>query len=168
MPNKSWTNFLRYSLALLFILGCRSVLGLDESENVGIPTPTPLEKPYSTFVPLRDVVEVKVNEELLLESYHISQDQLKDLTILVNDQLLRTEATSGYPNTFDSNLATVQVMLDDQAVVANIATPPLPTSAWTVMVRWIGHVPGTYTLSLQATDTADRVGDPVTQLIEVR
>jgi hypothetical protein len=66
MPNKSWTNFLRYGLALHFILGCRSVLGLDESENVGIPTPTPLEKPYSTFVPLRDVVEVKVNEELLL------------------------------------------------------------------------------------------------------
>jgi hypothetical protein len=53
-------------------------------------------------------------------------------------------------------------------VQTNILTPDTPSARWTVCHLWMGHVPGTYDLSIVAIDEAGRRGEPVTQRIEVR
>ena len=149
-------------------LGCGALPSLADFTVEATATPFVLTGPRSTFVPQRDLVLVQTGEALTLESYHVSNVKLKRLDILVNGQKIRTEATSASGGTFSPDLATVQIVSDDQPVVAANATPSLSTSAWTISLQWVGHIPGTYELTLQVTDSNEQTSDPVTQRIEVR
>ncbi len=147
------------------------------------------DKPLSTFVaPDAPIVRVGVNEPIILTTYHVSRNKLDKLEILVNDQLVRTEDSSAQATTFSPDLSLVQVVdngevklsaaspaievaVDDtfvDVVTVNPVKPKSLTSAWTVSLLWRGRVPGTYKVSLQVTDEADRKGEPVVQWIEVR
>lgn len=143
---------------VLLTLSCQSVAQLTNSRATE-PTPTIIlrDKPLSTFVPPRSSVEARVNEPLEIESYHVNDRPLAMLQVFVNGQ-----------KEFPSNLATVQMVVDDQLLTTNSLTPEVPTSNWTVKLLWTGHVPGTYELSLKVTDVDGRTGDPIAQRIEVR
>jgi len=151
---------------MLFALGC-GFLGLgteEEAETVSRPVQLVLEKPHSTFVPLRNTVQVEVGKPLIMESRHIGPAQLQQVTIAINDP----DDPDGNVTTFPPELATVRVLNEDQLLSTDIATPALPTKDWTLSLQWVGFTPGTYNLTLQATDVDGKQSDPVTQRIEVR
>ncbi len=168
MDKKSTITRFWLICAVIAVIGCGPFFGGNAEEVSGRPTRVVLDKPISTFVPLREQLQVEVGEPILLESYHISSAQLDQVTLTVNDQLLRSEATGTGPNTFSSELASVELIVGDQPVVASTVSPALPTSAWTLPVRWVGHVPGTYEIRVQVTDLDGQQGDPVIQRIEVQ
>lgn len=153
---------------IVFGLGCGLMPDLANLSAETTPTPFVLSGPLSTFVPHRDLVVVEAGQELILKSYHVSTVDVTRLDIWVNGQPVRTEATSAAGGTFPPELATVQIVSGDQGLVAASLTPTFPTSTWTVPLRWVGHVPGRYNLTVQVTDRQDRVGAAVTQAIEVR
>jgi hypothetical protein len=188
MPKKSiFTLFSVITLAFLTV-GCQSLPSFDIFE-----TAEPDEAaPRSNFVPPRRDIQIGVGQELPIESYHLASTKLMTVEISINGQPLRGEATAGQPNTFPENLATAQILVRGQPVQATLqrlAFPapacrnllqkggpvqtnalPLqpPSSVWTVCHIWIGWTPGTYDLSLVATDEAGREGEPIVQRIEVR
>ena len=69
-----------------FILGCGSISALTGGDTEPVATPFILEKPHSTFVPWRDNIQVGVEQELILETYHVSNAQLEQLKIQVNGE----------------------------------------------------------------------------------
>jgi hypothetical protein len=54
------------------------------------------------------------------------------------------------------------------AIQTNAVPVDISTSMWHLCHIWIGHVPGTYTFSVQAIDKDGRPGQPIVQHIEVR
>ena len=152
-------------LALL-TLGCQAVSEFTISSLEGTPV-TAEGWPRSTFVPLRERVKVGVGEELHLESHHLSPDKLDKLEILVNGAPAETEAPTEKGAIFSHKAGAVKISVDaPPGSQSNAVQPKLSTSAWTVSMIWIAEVPGTYDLSLKATDMAGQ-SDLVTQRIEV-
>ncbi len=181
---------LTFALSLaFFITACQSLPGF----NIFSSEPDSGEaRPVSNFVDRRQSIQVGVGEPLAIASYHRGYTKLAALQISVNGQPVRSEATAGQPNTFPDTLAAAQVLVwgqPSQASVEQVSFPsptcqylrqaggpvqanPLPlappSSVWTVCHIWIGHIPGTYDLSLVAVDDAQRAGEPIMQRIEVR
>ena len=181
------TLFLVIGLAFL-TTGCQSLPGFDIFE-----TSEPDEAaPRSNFVPPRRDIQIGVGQALPIESYHLASTKLMTVEISINGQPLRTEATAGQPNPFPEHLATAQVLVRAQPpqaslqpllfpapacrnllqkggpVQTNALSLQPPSSVWTVCHIWIGRTPGTYDLSLVATDEAGLKGEPIVQRIEVR
>lgn len=174
-------------LALL-TLSCQSLPGF---EIFGGEEVSAAGQPRSHFVPPQQTIQVRVGQPLPLESYHISRNKLSSIKIFINGQPLRTEETAGQ-SPFPMELAQAQVLVRDQPPEANLQalTFPsftcrnlidkggpvqrnsldleFPSSNWTVCHIWIGRVPGTYDLSLVATDRAGQEGEPIVQRIEVK
>jgi hypothetical protein len=149
-------------------LGCQSIPEFTSFSLEGTPV-TAKKWPHSTFVPLRESAQVGVGEELPLESHHMSPDRLDKLEISVNDEPVRLEASSKEGAIFSYKANTVQIFVDaPPAGQANSVQPRLSTSSWTVSMIWIANVPGTYELSLKATDKLQSQGKPITQWIEVK
>ena len=149
-------------------LGCQAVTEFTGFSLEGTPV-TAEQWPHSTFVPARKSVQVGVGEELHLESHHMSPDRLDRLEILVNDEPVIVEASSEEGAIFSYKANTVQIFVDAPlAGQANSVQPKLSTSAWTVSMIWIADLPGTYDLSLRATDKLQRRRDFITQRIEVK
>ena len=152
------TIFYIITAFILLSLGCQSIAGLTGStSDEQTPTPVLTDKPVSTFVPPYDILQVGVDTPTPIETYHISNNHLVNLEILINGQA-----------NFPPDLATVQVLIDGQAITASLIAPPEPTANWTVNLLWTGHVPGIYELSLKATDVEGREGEPIVQEIEVK
>jgi len=155
--------------ATIFLLGCSlgfnfSPFSSDEqAQSSSRPGQLVLDKPYSTFVPSRNTVQAEVGKPLRLESRHVGPAPLQQVTIAINDPA----DVDGNATTFPSALAIVRVLSADPPLITDVTTPPRPTKDWTLSLEWVGFTPGTYNLTLQATDTAGK-GDPVTQQIEVR
>ena len=147
--------------------------------------------PRSNFVSERQVLRVRVGEPTPIESYHLSgPNKLGKLEIFVNGQLVKSEQTDG-SLAFPDTLATVQVLergrpdQPDFAILefpapacnrllvkggpaaAHLLEREFPASTWTVCHVWIGHIPGTYDLSLRVTDRTGQPGEMITQRIEV-
>lgn len=154
-------------LALL-TLGCQAVSEFTSFSLEGTPVTAEGGWPRSTFVPLRERVKVGVGEKLHLESHHLSPDKLDKLEILVNGGPVEAETPTEKGAIFSHKAGAVQISVDaPPGSQANTVQPKLSTSAWTVSMTWTAEVPGTYDLSLKATDMAGHPGDLVTQRIEV-
>ena len=164
---KFLTTFWGGFILALAGLGCGLIPGLTSNDPNPTPTVIVLEGPVSIFQPQRDFVQVGIGEELLLNSYHISNHQLDHLEIFVNGQKIRTEVSRAEGGTFPPRFATVQVRDNGRYIATDSTAPLLPTDKWAVSLRWVGHVPGTYDLKLQIVDTEDQRND-VTQRIEVK
>lgn len=124
-------------------------------------------QPYLTIVPSRQILRVRVNEPLRLETYYMSRAKLGTLNVKVNKQPLPPESLSSpsFPHHPES-LATVAFVVDGKEVRTAPLQPLYPTSTWTVPITWTGHVTGSYELWLEITDR-DGNKQPITQRIEV-
>ena len=188
MPKKSTFSLFSVIILAFLTVSCQSLPGFDIFE-----TAEPDEAaPRSNFVPPRQSIQIGVGQALPIESYHLASTKLMTVEISINGQPLRAEATAGQSNTFPENLATAQVLVRGQPPQASlqplvfpapacrnllqkggpVQTNALllqpPSSVWTLCHIWIGRTPGTYDLSLVATDEAGREGEPIVQRIEVR
>jgi hypothetical protein len=186
---KKSTVILFFTVTLVLLAGCQSLPGFNIFSS---GQETDAAKPRSNFVDARQSIQVGVDEPLAIASYHRGHDKLAALQISINGQPLRSEATAGQPNTFPENLATAQALVWGQptlAALANLDFPAAtcenlasaggpvqshvllltpPSSVWTVCHVWVGHISGSYDLSIVAVDEAQRSGDPIVQRIEVR
>jgi hypothetical protein len=149
--------------------------------------------PVSTFVPHQEKLVVDLGEQVIIETYHMSENRFGSLEIFVNQQpAAEIESTIG--STLASvDLATLKVLAPtteyaDGECVSNscdelstttisitdepIVIPPIqseyPNTTWSVFLMWTGHVPGTYDLTMQVTDNAGIQGELLTQRIEVK
>ena len=188
------TTWLMISLAL-FTLACQSLGSFSSSESEP-PERTPVVLPNSAFVPPAANVQVAVGQPLEITSHHVSPRKvpLTEIEIRVNGQALRTEQTASQPGNFPGRfVAGVQVLRDDNTDQI-IGTQPellrpiqenelvgigqvapddrdLSETSQTVTLIWVGYKPGTYDVSLIATDAAGQASNsnqPITQRIEVR
>jgi hypothetical protein len=192
MKNQNSQIILWLGLGLaVFTLACQTLTDLAVT-NATLPTPTPIAWPHSAFVPPLERSQVMLGEPLALETHHLTRmtDQLIALRILVNGQPIRTEETAGQV-TFPPELATfhiVTVEQPEQVVLADVEPflPPTcqdvleqegvvlhsplsryPSSDWNVCYIWVGHVPGTYDVSMQVVDSAGNESEFIIQRIEV-
>ena len=164
---KSIVSILMVTLCL-FTLGCQAITEFVTNLGSGGTPEIAKEWPHSTFVPLRESVQVEVEQPLSLESHHISPNGMAQLTIFVNDEPVKVEASSEQGAIFSNESGDVQIMVNAQHSEANSVKPEYPNSDWTVSLIWISYVPGTYDLSLIAYDAARHKADPITQRIEVK
>jgi hypothetical protein len=191
MNEKQKTIFwIGLGLALL-TLSCQT-LGNFELGDTAAPTPTPVALPHSAYEPPTKKTQVLVDQAIPIETHHLTimRDRLAELAIRVNGQLIRSEANTG-PETFPPELATIRVVTRDQAApvspvsfespsfptcqdalteqgpVMNSPVSPFPSSVWDVCYIWVGHIPGTYDLSVMVTDTAGKPSEWIFQRIEV-
>jgi hypothetical protein len=188
--NSKMSLWLGVGLAF-FTLACQTLTDLAVG-NAALPTPTPIAWPHSAFVPPLERSQVLVGEPLALETHHLTRmtNQLNTLRFFVNGQPIRTEETADQV-TFPPNLASfyiVTVEQPEQALLANVEPflPPTcqdvleqegvvlhsplsqyPSSDWNVCYIWIGHVPGTYDVSMQVVDSAGDESEIIIQRIEV-
>ena len=151
----------------LMLVGCQSITEFTSFSLEGTPV-TSKSWPYSTFVPLRESVQIDVGETLHLESLHVSPAGLAKLEIFVNGSPVVVTASSEEDIIFSNASGNIQILVDAQPGQGNSVEPEFPNSDWTVSLIWIGHVPGTYNLSLVVTDRAGKPGNRVTQWIEVK
>lgn len=122
-------------------------------------------QPYLTIVPSRQILRVRVNEPLRLETYYMSRAKLGTLNVKVNKQPLPHENLPS-PYFPQGDLATVAFVVDGKEVRTAPLQPLYPTSTWTVPITWTGHVTGSYELWLEITDIDENRG-AITQRIEV-
>lgn len=187
---KNYTLSLFFVINLLLLLtACQSLPGFNIFSNEPASDEA---RPVSNFVDPRQSIQVGVGEPLAIASYHRGYTKLSSVQISVNGQPVRSEATAGQPNTFPDTLAAAQVLVRGQPAQASlervsfpspacqylgqaggpVQANPLPlvpsSSVWTVCHIWVGHISGTYDLSLVAVDDAQRAGEPIVQRIEVR
>lgn len=188
MPkNSTVIQFLIIGLTL-WLTGCQPLPGFKIFTGVE----SDQTAPQSKFVSPRPVIQVGVDQPLPLETQHTGSDKLASVEVFVNGQPLRAEATAGQSNVFPEILATAQVLVRDHSpetalpavkfqssacrllqqfgrtIQTNLLPLPYPNSRWTVCHIWTGHIPGTYDLSIVATDVQGRKGQPIVQHIEVK
>jgi hypothetical protein len=164
---KSIVSILMMTLCL-FNLGCQAVTEFAANLGSGGTPEIAKDWPHSTFVPLRESIQVEVEQPLSLESHHISPNGMAQLKIFVNDDPVKFKASSEQGTIFSNESGDIQIMVNAQHSEANAVKPEYPNSDWTVSLIWIGDVPGTYDLSLVAIDVAQNHIPPVTQRIEVK
>ena len=145
---------------------------------------------YTKF-PAQKVYRIGAGKYLDLESYHLSRNsKFGRVDIWVNGQLVRSEQAGG-PAAFPDYLGEMQVLgwVDEgnppEFLIFPSSTCPrvgpmnqmrrlnpvdleYPAAAWSLCHTWIGLVPGTYELKMQATDLAGVKGEPIVQRIEVQ
>ncbi len=146
--------------------------------------------PRSNFVPPQASLRANVGEPLLIESRHTSRNsKLATVSIFVNGQPLPAEETAGQA-TFPEYLGKVEVLgWPAQSEGSEFLILPLSScrrlsgmgearpknpvelefrsASWSLCHLWIGQTPGTYDLSLRATDRNGNAGQMITQRIEV-
>ncbi len=179
--------FLTLTLAF-FTTACQSPL------KISLRGETNQGGPHAAFIPFWAVVQTEVRQPLSLQTFYTSPDRLnklKALAIKINGQPVKFHRSGGlllapYPPAegeapasleaacaSNSNyLAVLQIspetiQLADTPVLETLPAR-FPNSTWPVSLTWYGCFPGTYELSLAATDTANPESQPVTQRIEVK
>ena len=180
--SKKLTLFLIFIVWLMLACQLTDDLGLTGSN----PTAT---NPLSTFVPHKEKLVVDLEEQVIIETYHMSENKFGSLELFVN----RLPAAENEPALTSVDLATLKVLApttvfaDGKCIsdgcdelstttvsITNqpIVIPPIqseyPNTTWNVFLMWTGHVPGTYDLTMQVTDNAGRQGERLTQRIEVK
>ena len=188
MRNKNLITIIGVAWLALLLTGCSGSLPSVSLDLFG--TVPPDQKPHSNFVDARVVRQVRVGQQVEIESYHLSRgSRLGEVQIWVNDQLIRSEQTAA-PSNFPDYLGDVQVLgwIDQRDATKFLIFPsatcdyaaqvgvsrsknPIeldyPSSSWSLCHIWIGFVPGNFVLSLEATDSAGNIGQRITQHIEV-
>lgn len=171
--------------SLFLLVGCEvPELSLVDSATGG---------PRSNFVEHRAIVRANVGEPLPIESYHIGQKKLDSVEISINDRPIGPPESDGIVATFPYTQATVvienraqpilidspktkpqlvTIMVGPKPLYTHSVRPKYKTSTWSYTLIWVGHIPGTYDLKLQATDSAEpdkdgQPGEPIVQRIEV-
>lgn len=143
--------------------------------------------PRSNFVAAQGVLLTTVGQPVALETYHVGLTPVATVTVSINGQPAAGEVAA-----FPKQLAAAQVLERGQPAQARLQAlafpadscrtllqsggpvsqyninPDYPASTWTLCHVWTASVPGTYELSVTATDTAGRTGAPIYQWIEVR
>lgn len=152
--------FMTTGLLLVLVMGCSigiyllSLLQVVDIEKFNSTN----QNPRSAFVHHQDNLQVGVEQEMRIESYHIGYNKLSELKIFINKQPL---------SDFPAELATIQVQ-NGKANQVDHLTLSFPSTTWDASFVWIGHTPGTYELSLVVTDDVGQESEPVVQWIEVR
>lgn len=128
------------------------------------------QKPYSTFVPLRDIVRIKTGEAVTLKTRHVSLEDLDNMEIMVDEMTFNyLFSTTKKISLFVSNKIKIYVAVDAPHHDTSSVEPKYPTNdEWIVTLGWVSEVPGTYDLRLTTTDGLGRQGDPIIQRIEVQ
>jgi hypothetical protein len=143
--------------------------------------------PHSNFVAAQQVLQARVGQPVAIETHHAGVTPLATVAITINGQPAAGEAAS-----FPRELAIAQVLERGQPAQASLQAltfpadscktllqsggpaqrytinPEYPVSALTLCHVWTAIIPGTYELSIAATDTAGHTGDSIHQWIEVR
>ncbi len=116
--------------------------------------------PQSYFVSPVSNLQISVNQEVRIETYHRGNyKNLKTLEIFVDDQPLAT---------FPKSFGTVQVLMGGRAIPNIPFKPDYSTIQWTVSIIWMSQVPGNHKLSLIVTDEDGNRGEPLVQRIEIK
>lgn len=169
---------------VLLTSACQSLPGFNLFSSGGARDEA---APRSNFVAARQVLQVNHDQPVAIETYHISGTGVATVTVTINGQPAAGEAAS-----FPRQLAAAQVLERGQPAQARLQAltfpadscktllqsggpaqrytinPEYPVSTLTLCHVWTASVPGTYELSVIATDTAGRTGAPIYQWIEVR
>lgn len=124
MTAKVSTIVLSFIVVLVLLAAaCQLPIRLEDGVIFGEEQAT-VDWPRSAFAPPWQVLQVKVDEPLYIQSYHVSQvSKLKELRIWVNGQLLRDPQTGELD--FPGRLASAQV-LQGQWPKPNISVEPWP------------------------------------------
>ena len=117
-----------------------------------------------------------------INSFHLSTEQLETITIAVNGQPLFASEEIPSGQTFPSRLLDISLCTDHQwqntgnglmllcsrmeKVNTIFPSQTIPTKGMMLSLVMVGHVPGTYNLSLSTTDAAGREQE-IVQKIEV-
>lgn len=184
---KKFILFLIFSVWLMLACQVTDDLGLTGSNTTSTG-------PRSTFVPHKEELVVGLEEQVIIETYHMSENGFGSLEISVN-RLPVVENESSLGTTLTSvDLATLKVLapttefadgvcidddgcdelsttivsITDQPIVVPPIQSEYPNTTWSVFLMWTGHVPGTYDLTMEVTDNAGNKGKRLTQRIEVK
>jgi hypothetical protein len=172
-------------LLALLSAGCGSVL-----EDFSLPTlvqteATPVApRMQSAFVPSQKIMRVKEYQPVIIQSVHHSNANLKRIEIRINGQPPGAIVSDDRNNAFPADLAQVLLCLKEtphgkirtarmqecrmeQLRAAGTITPEFPTTTQNVALTWLAKTPGTYQLSLVATDENEQEST-IVQRIEVR
>ncbi len=180
-------------IMLFLIFGIWVMLACQVTDNLGLTggNATATE-PRSAFVPHQDKLVVDLEEQVIIETYHTSNNRFGSLEISVNRQPV-TENGSAIDDMLASvGVATIKVLAPTteyadgvcvgdrcdvlSTTIVSITSEPIvvlpiqseyPNTTWNVFLMWTGHVPGTYDLTMQVTDNAGNQGKRITQRIEV-
>ena len=124
MTAKVSTIILTFIIVLVLLAAaCQLPIRLEDGIVFG-EGQAAVDWPRSAFAPRWQAIQVKVNEPLYIQSYHVSQaSKLKELRIWVNDQLLRDPQTGEF--NFPVKLASAQV-LQARWPKPNVSIEPWP------------------------------------------
>ena len=179
----------KFTLFLILTVWVMLACQITDSLDLTGSTPTP-SGPRSTFVPHPEKLVVDLEEQAMIETYHLSENRFGSLEIFVN----RLPVPENYSTLTSVEIATLKVLaptteyadgvcvdegdcaelgtitvsITDQPIVVPPIQSKYPNTTWRVYLMWTGHVPGTYDLTLQVTDNAGKQGERLTQRIEVK
>ncbi len=168
-PNAPHSNFVAAQEVLLTNVGQPVLI---ESHHIGVTKVTTVEIAINNQSPRTEATAGQANvfpQDLatvqVLERGQPTQADLQALRIVSNLQPL--DSTQGQ-SLASLSPACQELLRSGGPVQTNVLTSDTPSSRWTVCHLWMGHVPGTYDLSVVAIDEAGRRGKLVVQRIEVR
>jgi hypothetical protein len=186
MIPKNFALVLFFALTITFLTtACQSIPGF----RIFTGREANQDGPQAVFVSSQAVIQATVGQHVPLETFYTSPAKLKTAVIKINNQSLTFNRAGGlllapYPPTQDeapssveatcnsNHLAVLQISPETIQLTDTVTLDSLPAkfpnSTWPVLVTWQGCVPGTYNLSIAATDTADRMSQLVTQRIEIK
>jgi hypothetical protein len=117
----------------------------------------------------QETVPVLQGQAVQIDTIHLTPALLRTVSIFINGQPVRGEETApGDP--FPDGYVNLLVRSEDRLVKTGVFRPKWPTREEKLSLVWVGLVPGTYELSLVATDIADpeQPGNKIVQRIEVQ
>jgi hypothetical protein len=184
--SKKFILFLVFGIWLMLACQLTDDLGLTGSNAAAAD-------PRSSFVPHREILTVDLEEQMIIETYHMSKNRFGSLEILVNQQPVTDNGSATNNELASVAVATIKILaptaeyangvcIGDKCDVLStttisITSDPIvilpiqseyPNNTWNVPLMWTGHVPGTYDLTMVVTDNAGKQGERLTQRIEVK
>jgi len=182
----------KFSLFLILtvwvMLACQITDSLDLTGSNTVPT-----GPRSIFVPHKEKLVVDLEEQAIIETYHMSKNRFGSLEVSVNRQPVTEDGSTVDDGLASVAVATIKVLAPTteyangvcvgercdvlSTTIVSITSDPIvilplqseyPNTTWKVLLMWTGHIPGTYDLTMQVTDNAGKQGEQLTQRIEVK
>jgi hypothetical protein len=157
-------------IILFLIFATWLMLACQATDNLGLTGDNPSATgPLSIFVPEQGRALTEATKPLALESRHVSTEGLAKLEIWINNTPVNPALPAEQGTMFTNDAGNILILVDAPHNEANSVKPEYPTNEeWVVRLVWTGDVPGTYDLTLVATDGLGREGNPISQPIEVK
>lgn len=138
------------------------------SDGVTVDLAGPGDLPPGLLLP-QETVPVPRGQAVQIDTIHLTPALLRTISIFINGQPVSGEETAeGEP--FPEGYVNLLVRSEDRLVKTGVFRPQWPTREQELSLVWVGLVPGTYELSLSATDITDpaQPGNVIVQRIEVQ